>query len=100
MLGGHLEPGETPEQALIREVAEETGLTPTGYRRIGELPEPYPELYGPARLHFFAVTAWAGGEPAMLGYEHTELRWFDVEAACALPDLAWPGYERIFRALV
>lgn len=28
-LGGHIEPGETPHQAAIREVEEEAGLTPT-----------------------------------------------------------------------
>jgi 8-oxo-dGTP pyrophosphatase MutT (NUDIX family) len=27
IVGGHLEPGETPEQALAREIAEETGWT-------------------------------------------------------------------------
>ncbi|MBN2391881.1 MAG: NUDIX domain-containing protein, partial [Anaerolineae bacterium] len=28
-LGGHIEPGETPHQAAVREVAEEAGLTVT-----------------------------------------------------------------------
>ena len=62
--------------------------------------EPKPALYGPARLHFFVVTEWQGGEPALRGDEHTELRWCEVEAACALPDLAASGYQAIFRALV
>ncbi len=35
--GGRLDPGETPEQAAIREVQEELCVTPTGVRAVGEL---------------------------------------------------------------
>lgn len=31
-VGGHFEPGESPEECLFREVKEETGLTLTSYR--------------------------------------------------------------------
>ena len=31
-VGGHFEPDETPEECLLREVKEETGLTLTSYR--------------------------------------------------------------------
>ena len=31
-VGGHFEPGESPEDCLLREVKEETGLTLTSYR--------------------------------------------------------------------
>jgi 8-oxo-dGTP diphosphatase len=55
--GGHLEPGETPKEAAVRETFEETGATieiiqPVGYQMIevlGSNPEgnthPYPKSY-------------------------------------------------------
>lgn len=36
-IGGHLETGETKEEALIREVKEETGLTLNSFKYRGEL---------------------------------------------------------------
>ena len=35
--GGKVEPGETPEQAAVREVREELGVEPTGVTRAGDL---------------------------------------------------------------
>ena len=36
-VGGHIEIGETPEEALLREVKEETGLSLTSYELRGKL---------------------------------------------------------------
>ena len=36
-VGGHIEPSETKEEALIREIKEETGLTIKSYKYRGEL---------------------------------------------------------------
>ena len=98
VIGGHLEGAERPEDALVREVREEVGVTPTGFIPIGGVVESSPEV-GPGRLHFFVIMEWAGGDPEMRGDEHTARRWFDVETACALPDLALPQYRSIFRSL-
>lgn len=35
--GGHLEPGETPLEAAVRETQEELGVTPVGLKMVGEL---------------------------------------------------------------
>ena len=37
--GGSIDPGETPEQAALREAQEETGLDPQGVEVIGRLPQ-------------------------------------------------------------
>lgn len=69
MPGGKVEPGETEEQALIREIGEELGVEITVGERIpGEWP-----LRDDLVLHLYAATLIAG-EPAPLE-QHDEIRW-------------------------
>ena len=56
--GGKLEDAETVEQALVRELQEELGVTVTAIQRWREQLVDYPHAL--VRLHFCKVTAWAG----------------------------------------
>lgn len=71
--GGKLEPGESIEQAAIREAIEESGLTPLVYekRAIIDFPNSYP-----FRMNLYVCTKW-DGEPQ----ESEEMRpeWFDFD---------------------
>src|SRR4051812_4255883 len=83
-VGGHVEDGESLEEALVREAMEEVGVTPTVFKLIATVRERQPEIYGDALHHLYAVTSWDGGEPANISDEHTELKWFRVDEMRAL----------------
>lgn len=94
VFGGHVEDGESPEEALIREIEEELGIVPTAYECLSILDEPNPEKYGPGRHHIYAIRQWTG-IPANVSDEHQDLRWFDVSRLGTL-NLAFDRYPELF----
>ena len=96
VLGGHLEPGETSEQALVRELREEIGVTPTLWASLGEFRESLPGGNASIVLHLYAVTSWDGTPRNLSSEEHSEVSWFVVEDACRLT-FAHPSYPEILR---
>ena len=79
-VGGKVEPGETPAQALARECREETGanVVAEGFACREERSGPR----GPFRVDFLWARL-AGGSPRAL--EHDELRFADADALRSLP---------------
>ena len=68
--GGKVEPGETVERALVRELDEELGVRVQACTPLISLPWHYPEKT--VRLHALRVTAWRGEPRAREGHP---LRW-------------------------
>ena len=94
--GGHSEKGETLDAALIRGIGEEVAVTPTVYDPLGTLADPdAPSV----TYHLFWISAWRGGDPRLLGDEHSELRWFRPREAMRLPNLACPSYRPLLGTL-
>ena len=58
--GGKVEPGETPEQAAVRECHEETGLLVTVVGAYGRVVHRYE--HGEVELHFFACRPVDAGQ--------------------------------------
>ena len=96
--GGHCEPGETAEQALVRELHEEIGVVPTTWRPLGEIGVPLEDSGESMMLHVYEVTAWTGTPHNRQPEEHDEVAWFTIDDACRL-DLAHPNYPALFRRL-
>jgi 8-oxo-dGTP diphosphatase len=73
--GGKIEPGETPLQAAVRELQEETGLTPAGVTAWLSYEHQFPSKR--LRLHFFRARSWQGSPH---GREGQRLAWVDPRA--------------------
>lgn len=74
--GGKIEAGESPEQALMRELHEEIGVVPTQLQPWLQRRFDYPATHdSPAKtvhLHFFFVTQWQG---ELVPKEGQQLSW-------------------------
>ncbi|WP_353810334.1 NAD(+) diphosphatase [Agromyces sp. SYSU T00194] len=94
VLAGFVEPGESLEAAVVREIAEEAGLEVSEVRYLGSQPWPFPASL---MVGFAAAVA----DPDAVrpdGEEIVELRWYTREAlAAAAGEIALPGASSIAR---
>ena len=93
-VGGKVEPGETREQALIRECREELAITVRVDDIFMEVTHEYPDLTVHLTLFHAAI---ADGTPQML--EHNDLRWVTIQemdelAFCPADEVILDGLRR------
>ncbi|MEF2230410.1 MAG: (deoxy)nucleoside triphosphate pyrophosphohydrolase [Pseudodesulfovibrio sp.] len=90
--GGKIEPGETREAALVRELREELAITPLEFVFWRELTHAYETVT--VRLHFFHIHHYSGELRAL---ENQRWVWVDPTSPSTLGFL--PADEPVVRAL-
>jgi 8-oxo-dGTP pyrophosphatase MutT (NUDIX family) len=99
--GGHIEPGESPEEAVVRECVEETGLTVAHPREGPALV--HVDVHRAARGHVhldLRYLLWApADDPAPGPGESQDVAWFTWEEGAHLADDALAGALRSARRL-
>lgn len=81
LVAGFVEPGENLEEALVREVREETGISVKNIRYFGSEPWPFPDS-----LMLGFTADYAGGELVVDSNEIESAFWFDREHLPRIPE--------------
>ena len=92
-VGGHFEEGESPEECVIREVYEETGLTLTDYRFRGIVTF-VSEEWGTDYMHLFTASGFSG---ELKECDEGELRWIPKSEIMNLN--LWEGDREFLKML-
>lgn len=92
-VGGHFEEGESPEECLLREVKEETGLTLTSWRLRGIITF-VSDCWGTEYMYLYTADGYEG---AMIDCDEGKLEWVEKKRVWDLN--LWEG-DRIFFALL
>ena len=92
-IGGKFEENESPEECLVREAWEETGLTLTGYQYRGIVTFVSDRWEG-EYMHLYTATEWTG---TIKECDEGVLEWVSLEKMKELPQ--WEG-DRIFLRLL
>jgi NAD+ diphosphatase len=90
VLAGFVEPGESLEEAVVREVREEVGISVKDIKYFGSQPWPFPHS-----LMIGFIAAYAGGKISMDDSEIEDAGWFTADR---LPRI--PGKISIARKLI
>lgn len=93
-IGGHIEEGESPEECLVREMREETGVTPVSPKLRGIITF-VSDRYGTEYMFLYSAEAYQGELSS--DCPEGDLQWVEKDRISSLP--LWEG-DKIFLRLM
>lgn len=96
-VGGHFEKGESPEDCLLREVKEETGLTLTAYQFRGIITFTFSTQGKEEDTEYMCLYTADGYEGELISCSEGNLEWVNKEDIFSLK--LWEGDKIFFRLL-
>lgn len=99
-LAGFVEPGESAEAAVVREISEESGLRPHSAHYVGSQPWPFPASL---MLGYHARVGGIRPRASADGVEIAEVRWLsraELAPACESREVRLPGRLSIAHHLI
>lgn len=96
-VGGHFKKGESPEECLLREVKEETGLTLTSYRFRGIVTFKLTDSLGETLTEYMCLYTADGFEGQLTSCDEGVLEWVEKSKIDSLE--IWEGDKIFFRLL-
>ena len=92
-VGGGIEPNETPDQCLLREVKEETGLTLTSWQKRGVI-DFISDTWEDEIMHLYTADGFTG---EIIDCDEGVLQWVKIADVLSLP--LWEG-DKVFLKLL
>ena len=92
-VGGKIEPGESPEECILRETKEETGLNLTDYKYRGKV-NFYSDQWEDEIMYLYTATGYTG---QLIECNEGELQWIPMNQVINLK--LWEG-DKIFLKLL
>ena len=96
-VGGHFEKGESPEDCLLREVKEETGLTLTSHRFRGLITFTFSSQGRETDTEYMCLYTANGYEGELISCSEGNLEWVNKKDIFSLK--LWEGDKIFFRLL-
>lgn len=94
--GGHIEDGETPKEAAIRETREEFGIVPLNLKCLSVIGDEDPDVQ---RSFIFVATEYSG-DPTCDDSEMREVSWRDIEQLSCMEDRLFKPFKDSLKLLL